>query len=136
MKLIKGSLILSALAAGSFATLLGCGGKASQADFPTHHDQAVTLKHGQTEAEVIALLGEPKERKSGSFGPSTLLVYSGEQPEDNHVMIVITAGKVSSGMATKNGEVTTFARDAAHSQPATGGRPKAPPSFSGKAPGP
>ncbi len=126
MKLRQGSLILCALVAGSMTVTVGCGGTANKSDFPTLHDQAVTLKHGQTEAEVIALLGEPKERKSGSFGPNTLFVYSGESPEDNHIMISITDGKVSSGMATKNGMVTTFARDAANSQPAKGRRPQAP----------
>lgn len=107
------------------AALTGCSGS-SKKDFAELYAQAVTIKHGQPEAEVVALLGEPKERKSGSFGDGTLLVYPGESPEDNHIMIVITDGKVTSGMATKKGEVTTFGRDASHSEPAKGTRPQSP----------
>lgn len=127
MSLGRRSILFCALAASSLAAIGGCSSKASQPDFATLYDQALTIKHGQTEAEVIALLGEPKERKSGNFGAGTLLVYSGESPEDNHIMIVITDGKVSSGVATKNGVLTNFGRDASHSQPAKSGRPEAPP---------
>lgn len=136
MQLIKGSLLVCALAAGSLALLGGCVGKTNNPEFALLYGNAMTIKHGQTEAEVIELLGEPKETIEGKSGNGKVLSYYAGSPIDNFISITITDGKVTAGMATKNGEVTTFARDAAHSQPAAGGRPIAPPSFSGKAPGP
>jgi hypothetical protein len=129
-------ITLFVLAAGSSALLGGCVGKTNKPEFALLYGNAMTIKHGQTEAEVIDLLGKPNETVTKEDGNGKVLSFYSGSPIDNNIMIVITDGKVTGGMATKNGEVTTFARDAAHSQPATGGRPKAPPSFSGKAPGP
>jgi hypothetical protein len=127
---------LCVLAAGSSALVGGCVGTTNKPEFALLYGNAMTIKHGQTEAEVIDLLGKPNETVTKEDGNGKVLSFYSGSPIDNNIMIVITDGKVTGGMATKNGEVTTFARDAAHSQPATGGRPKAPPSFSGKAPGP
>ena len=136
MQLRQGSLIPCALVAGSMALLGGCVGKTNKSEFALLYGNAMTIKHGQTEAEVIDLLGKPNETVTKEDGNGKVLSFYSGSPIDNNIMIVITDGKVTGGMATKSGEVTTFARDAAYSQPATGGRPKAPPSFSGKAPGP
>ncbi len=127
---------LFVLAAGSSALLGGCVGKTNKPEFALLYGNAMTINHGQTEDEVIDLLGKPNETVTKEDGNGKVLSFYSGSPIDNNIMIVITDGKVTGGMATKSREVTTFARDAAHSQPATGGRPKAPPSFSGKAPGP
>lgn len=103
------SLPLYAITLASLAALAGCGDNAPKTDFAALYDKAMTLKHGQTEAEVIALLGEPKERSTGSPENGTRFVYHGESAKGSNLIIVIKDGKVFSGVATRNGSVIPFA---------------------------
>lgn len=102
-------LPLYAFALAALAGLAGCGDGGPKTDFAALYDKAMTLKHGQTEAEVIALLGEPKERSGDSPENGTRLVYHGESAKGSNLIIVIKDGKVFSGLATKGGAVIPFA---------------------------
>lgn len=104
------TLFLCAIALGSLVSVTGCGSKTNPTDFATLYDQAMTIQHGQTEAEVIALLGEPIERSEGDPENGTRLVYSAEKATGNNIIVVIKDGKVLSGVATRNGTVTPFGR--------------------------
>lgn len=103
-------LILFVLAFGTLTVLGGCGSKASGPDFAKLYDQAMTIQNGQSEAEVIALMGEPIERSEGDPENGTRLVYSAEKATGNNIIVVIKDGKVFSGVATRNGTVTPFGR--------------------------
>lgn len=110
MPSLRKSLLLCAAVISILAFMAGCGeSKAPAGDFTALYDKAMTLKHGQTEAEVIALLGEPKERSTGSPENGIRFVYHGESAKGSNLIIVIKDGKVFSGLATKNGSVIPFA---------------------------
>ncbi len=110
MPSLRKSLLLCATVISILAFMAGCGeSKAPKGDFTALYDKAMTLKHGQTELEVIALLGEPLERSGGDPENGTRLVYSADKATGNNIMIVIKDGKVFSGLATKSGSVIPFA---------------------------
>lgn len=120
-------MILWILAAAGMITTAACMPKTNQTEFDLLYGNALTIKHGQTEAEVIELLGKPNETLKGeSEGSKVLSFYSGA-PIDNHITVSIKDGKVVGGMAVKNKELSIFGKNASGSEPAKGGRPQAPP---------
>ena len=79
MPSLRKSLLLCAAVISILAFMAGCGeGKTPKGDFTALYDKAMTLKHGQTESEVIALLGEPPAICGDDPENGTILVFSAD----------------------------------------------------------